>query len=219
MEWWKLIAEEKIRCRLYITVIGGEESESNPRLLILSPLRYGQGSTPLVTYSLIAANAVVYVLLVVGGDPLYAALAQTGSAFFAGEYWQVFTAMFVHFDLLHIGFNMYSLYYFGRLNEVAYTRSQYLTIYLGAGLLGNALSLVLIPLNIQTGGASGAIFGLIGSYVARNRSGPGMAIALAYAIFIFLASSGPGVNIFAHLFGIVGGFALGLLFTRISGVE
>src|SRR5207245_5631991 len=119
--------------------------------------------------------------------------------------------MFVHFDLLHIGFNMYALYYFGRLNEVAYNRGEYLTIYLGAGLLGNALSLVLIPLDIQTGGASGAIFGLIGAYVARNRSGPGMALALVYAIFIFLASSGPGVNIYAHLFGFVGGFALGLL--------
>jgi len=204
---------------LYITVIGGEESESVLGLLIPSPLRYGQGQSPVVTYSLIAANAVVYVLLLVGGDPLYTTLAQTGSSFFSGEYWQVFTAMFVHFDLLHIGFNMYALYYFGRLNEVAYTRAEYLTIYLGAGLLGNALSLVLIPLNIQTGGASGAIFGLIGSYVARNRSGPGMAVALVYAIFIFLASSGPGVNIYAHLFGIVGGFALGLLFTRISGVE
>jgi rhomboid protease GluP len=188
-------------------------------LLIPSPLRYGQGSSPIVTYSLIAANAVVYLLLLVGGDPLYATLAQTGSAFFSGEYWQVFTAMFVHFDLLHIGFNMYALYYFGRLNEVAYSRAEYLTIYLGAGLLGNALSLVLIPLNIQTGGASGAIFGLIGSYVARNRSGPGMALALVYAVFIFLASSGPGVNIYAHLFGIVGGFVLGLLFTRIRGEE
>ena len=41
-----------------------------------------------------------------------------------------------------------------------------------------------------------------------------MALALVYAAFIFLASSGPGVNIYAHLFGVVGGFALGLLFTR-----
>jgi len=105
-------------------------------LLIPSPLRYGQGSSPLVTYSLIAANALAYLLLLAGGDPLYAALAQTGSTFFSGEYWQVFTAMFVHFDFLHIAFNMYALYYFGRLNEVAYTRAEYLAIYLGAGLLG-----------------------------------------------------------------------------------
>jgi rhomboid protease GluP len=197
----------------------GEESESVLGLLIPSPLRYGQGGSLLVTYSLIAANVVVYLLLLLGGDPLLAVLAQSGRSVFSGAYWQVFTAMFVHFDLLHIGFNMYALYYFGRLNEVAYTRGQYLAIYLGAGLLGNVLSLFLLPGDALTGGASGAIFGLIGSYVARNRSGVGMLLALVYAGFIFLASSGPGVNIYAHLFGIVGGFALGMLFTRMQGPE
>ena len=158
-------------------------------------------------------------MLQLGGDPLYVALAQTGSAFFAGAYWQVFTAMFVHFDVLHIAFNMYALYYFGRLNEISYSRSEYLAIYFGAGLLGNALSLLLIPLDVQTGGASGAVFGLIGSYAARNRNVQSMVLALVYAGFVFVASSGPGVNIYAHLFGIVGGFALGLLFTRMRGPE
>lgn len=186
--------------------------------MIPTPLRYGQQSLR-VTYSLIVVNVAVYIALLVGGDPLYATLAQTGSDFFSGAYWQVFTAMFVHFDVLHIAFNMYALYYFGRLNEVAYTRAEYLAIYVGSGLLGNALSLFLIPLDVQTGGASGAIFGLIGSYVARNRSAVGMALALVYAVFIFLASSGPGVNIYAHLFGIVGGFALGMLFTRAGEAE
>jgi rhomboid protease GluP len=158
-------------------------------------------------------------VLQLGGDPLYAALGQTGAAFFAGAYWQVFTAMFVHFDVLHIAFNMYALYYFGRLNEISYSRSEYLAIYFGAGLLGNALSLILIPLDVETGGASGAVFGLIGSYAARNRNVQSMVLALIYAGFVFVASSGPGVNIYAHLFGIVGGFALGLLFTRMRGPE
>jgi len=188
-------------------------------LLILSPFRYGQGQSPRLTYLLIAANVLVYAALLVVGDPLYAALGQTGSAFFSGAYSQVFTAMFVHFDVLHIAFNVYALYYFGRLNEIAYRRGEYLAIYFGAGLLGNAVSLFVIPPDVQTGGASGAIFGLIGSYVARNRSGVSMALALVYAVFIFIASSGPGVNIFAHLFGIVGGFVLGLFFTRRRSTE
>jgi rhomboid protease GluP len=182
-------------------------------------MQYGQRYSMLVTYSLMAANVVVYVLLQIGGEPLYATLAQTGGAFFAGAYWQVFTAMFVHFDVFHIGFNMIALYYFGRLNEISYSRGEYLTIYFGAGLLGNVLSLFLIPLDVQTGGASGAIFGLVGSYAARNHSAVSIALALVYAAFIFLASSGPGVNDYAHLFGIVGGFALGLIFTRTRGPE
>jgi membrane associated rhomboid family serine protease len=187
--------------------------------MIPSPMQYGQKYSLLVTYSLMAANVAVYVALQVGGDPAYAALAQTGASFFAGAYWQVFTAMFVHFGIFHIGFNMIALYYFGRLNEISYSRGEYLTIFLGAGLLGNALSLFLIPLDIPTGGASGAIFGLVGSYAARNHSAFNMAVALLYAAFILLASSGPGVNDYAHLFGIVGGFALGLLFTRVRGRE
>ena len=100
--------------------------------------------------------------------------------------------MFVHFDIFHIGFNMIALYYFGRLNEISYSRGEYLAIYFGAGLLGNALSLFLIPLDVQTGGASGAIFGLVGSYAARNHSAVNIALALVYAAFIFIASSGPG---------------------------
>jgi len=184
-----------------------------------SPMQYGQRYSLLVTYSLMAANVAVYVVLQIGGEPLYTALAQTGSDFYAGAYWQVFTAMFVHFDVFHIGFNMIALYYFGRLNEISYSRGEYLTIYVGAGLLGNALSLVLIPLDVQTGGASGAIFGLVGSYAARNHSAANIALALVYAAFILIASSGPGVNIYAHLFGIAGGFALGLLFTRMHPPE
>jgi rhomboid protease GluP len=182
-------------------------------------MQYGQKYSLLVTYSLMAANVAVYVVLQIGGAPLYSTLAQTGSDFFAGAYWQLFTAMFVHFVVFHIGFNMIALYYFGRLNEISYSRGEYLTIYVGAGLLGNVLSLVLIPLDIQTGGASGAIFGLVGSYAARNHSAPNIALALVYAAFIFIASSGPGVNIYAHLFGIVGGFALGMLFTRMRPPE
>jgi rhomboid protease GluP len=184
-----------------------------------SPMQYGQKYPMSVTYSLMAANVAVYVVLVVGGDPVYSALAQTGSSFFAGAYWQVFTAMFVHFDIFHIGFNMIALYYFGRLNEISYSRGEYLTIYFGAGLLGNVLSLLVIPLDIPTGGASGAIFGLIGSYAARNHNLGNIALALVYAVFILIASSGPGVNDYAHVIGVVGGFALGLLFTRMRPPE
>jgi len=45
-----------------------------------------------------------------------------------------------------------------------------------------------------------------------ERKGPGLVIAVLYAALIFVDSSGPGVNIFAHLFGVLAGFGLGLLF-------
>jgi len=175
--------------------------------------QYGRTYPIPVTFALIFANVIVFILLQLGGNTLYLVLSQTGELFFAGAYWQAFTAMFVHFDILHIAFNMYGLFYFGRLNEISYPRNQYLAIYFGAGLAGNLASLYLIPPNAPTGGASGAIFGLVGSYVARERKGVNMGMAVAYAALIFLLSSGPGVNVYAHLLGVVTGFVLGVLFS------
>jgi len=157
----------------------------------------------------------MYIILLIGGDPLYLLLAQESDLFFGFRfYWQIFTALFVHFSILHIVFNMYGLYYFGRLNEMHFSTGQYLVIYFGSGLLGNLFSLYLLPPNIASGGASGAIFGLVGAYVAIERKMRNMGMALLYAVLIFIQSSGPGVNIFAHLFGLVGGLVLGLAFSR-----
>jgi len=181
--------------------------------------QYGRTYPIPLTFALIFANVAVYVVLQLGGNTAYLVLSQTAEVFFAGAYWQVFTALFVHFDIFHIGFNMIALYYFGRLNEISYSRGEYLTIYFGSGLLGNLVSLFLIPLDVPTGGASGAIFGLVGSYAARNQNLGNLMIALVYAAFILIESSGPGVNIYAHLFGIAGGFAIGMLFTRLRAPE
>jgi len=173
----------------------------------------GQVATLSTTLALVAANVLVFVLLLLGGNELLLLLAQTGELFFAGAYWQIFTAMFVHFDILHITFNMVALAYFGRLDESSYSREEYLAIYLGAGLLGNVASLFLLPANVPTGGASGAIFGLVGAYVASERKGANFLMAILFASLIFFDSVGPNVNIFAHLFGVVVGFLIGYAFT------
>lgn len=166
------------------------------------------------TILLIIANVLVFIVLVVVGDPAYYFLAQVGELFFEEHYyWQFFTSMFVHFGVPHLILNMFGLYYFGRLNEAHFSVTQFLVIYLGSGLLGNVMSLYLIPADIPSGGASGAIFGLVGSYVAIAKKAQHMGVALIYAALIFVQSSGPGVNIFAHLFGLIGGLVLGLIFS------
>ena len=163
---------------------------------------------------MIVANIIMYVLLLVGGDPAYYFLAQTGDLVLGqGYYWQIFTSLFVHFDISHILLNMVGLYYFGKMNESQFSNRQFYMIYFVSGLLGNVASLYLIPMDVQSGGASGAIFGLLGSYVAVSRQARNLGVALVYAAVIFISSSGPGVNIFAHLFGLVGGLLLGLVFT------
>lgn len=177
-------------------------------------------SFPLVTVALIVANVAVYVLEQVGGDQLLVLLAQSGVYFFQGHYyWQPLTSMFYHFDPAHILFNMFGLFYFGRMNENNFPRWQYLGVYFGAGLLGNVASLYLLPPDVPSGGASGAIFGLVGSYVAIERKASHLMAGLFYALYIFLLSSGPGVNIYAHLFGLIGGIVLGLVFTGMKSED
>ena len=164
------------------------------------------------TILLIIANVLIFIPISLN-DQLMNLLAQTGNLFFAGAYWQLFTSLFVHFGITHILFNMYGLYYFGRLNEQHFSKAQFLAIYFGSGLLGNIMSLYLIPPDVLSGGASGAIFGLVGSYVAIERRAQHMGAALLYAALIFFMSSLPGANIFAHLFGLIGGLVLGLIFS------
>ena len=163
---------------------------------------------------MIIANVIIYIILQLGGDAAYGLLGQQTQLVFQGFYWQLFTSIFVHFDIYHVLFNMFALYYFGRLNEAHFSDSQFLAIYFGSGFSGNVMSLFLLGPTDLSGGASGAIFGLVGSYVAIARKAQHMGVALLYAIMIFVLSSGEGVNVFAHLFGLVGGLGLGLFFAN-----
>jgi rhomboid protease GluP len=185
------------------------------------PIRYaGQRSVfSSPTTWLIIVNVIVFAVMLASGDFgdcnsfTCQLLAQENDLVMAGAYWQLFTSMFVHFGPAHILFNMVGLYYFGRINENIFSTPKFLTIYFVSGLLGSVMTLALLPPSTLSGGASGAIFGLVGSYVAIERSAQRMGFALVYAVVIFAESSFlPGVNIFAHLFGLIGGFALGMVF-------
>jgi len=182
------------------------------------------------TYVLIILNVLVFVIMLLSGDfgdcssLTCQLMAQTGEGVFQGEYWQLITSMFLHFGFLHILFNMFALYYFGRLNETFFSTRNFLAIYFTSAFLGNLVSLYLLPVATLSGGASGAIFGLVGSYVAIARKARHMGVALLYAVMMLVYSGvglgGMDVNNFAHVFGFVGGLALGLLLSRThSGSE
>jgi len=188
-----------------------------------NPYGYGPQKSLLSspTILLIIANVLVFIAMLVSGDvgdcssAVCQLLVQQNSSVLAGAYWELFTSMFVHFGFIHIIFNMFALYYFGRLNENSFSASSFLMIYFLSGLLGSVMTVVLLPADTISGGASGAIFGLVGSYVAIARRAQHMGFALIYAIILFVQSSIlPGVNIYAHLFGLVGGLVLGLLFSK-----
>lgn len=140
-----------------------------------------------------------------------------------GEYWRLFTAMFLHaplgarFGIFHILFNMYILRIYGPNVEEAFGRVRFVLMYLLAGLSGGTLSYLLSDCRIRGVGASGAIFGVVGIllvYLYRRRSST---FVRAYQrslltfvginlVFGFLVA---GVDNWAHIGGLAGGLLLG----------
>ena len=89
----------------------------------------------------------------------------SGPLIATGEYWRFFTAMFLHAGPIHLFFNCFALFIFGRLVEGVYGNARFTTIYLLAGLSGSVLSYMFNRDAIAVG-ASGAIFGILGAFAA-----------------------------------------------------
>jgi membrane associated rhomboid family serine protease len=131
------------------------------------------------------------------------------------QYWRLVTVMFLHAGLIHLALNMYALYLFGYLIENAFGKLRFVAIYLVAGFLASVLSFAFGPVFEVGVGASGAIFGLLGAWVAynyRRRGSPDAESNLQGALLLIvvnliLSFSIPGIDWRAH----VGGLASGLI--------
>jgi len=195
-------------------------------------------STPYATYSLIAINVIIFLVMASQGalNPQGPQFDSTERAFGAlayslvadGQWWRIFTSMFLHAGIQHIAFNMISLFAVGALAERLYGTPRFLLLYLGAGIIGGIASfgyhVATAQLNDYGVGASGAIFGVAGALVTarfqrnsqvsagiRNRISQSMftMILISLPLSGFLA---PNVDNSAHVGGLLGGVALSLLF-------
>jgi rhomboid protease GluP len=143
------------------------------------------------------------------------------------QYWRLFTAMFLHAGLLHLALNMYGLYLFGSIIEATYGEVKFLAIYFAAGLMASVASFVFSDPHSVAVGASGAIFGLLGAWVAFNfrRRGDAFASAnLRWALMLIginlvLGFSIAGIDNFAHLGGLVTGATAGTLAEGVGSRE
>jgi len=169
---------------------------------------------PTLTYVLIGVSVIAFLggLLsggsLRGGGPLAEAGALNGPDVAQGELWRLVTTGFLHGGPGHLLFNMFALYILGGLLEPAIGRLRFGLIYFVSLLSGSFGALLLSP-NINTVGASGAVFGLLGAavIVMRRRginpmqSGLGLIIGLNLLItFLY-----PGISIGAHIGGLIGG--------------
>jgi rhomboid protease GluP len=134
-----------------------------------------------------------------------------------GAYYQLITSMFIHASIVHLAGNMIFLLVFGLRGEEMFSLPEYLGIYFLGGFAGNLLSLLFLPWNVPSVGASGAIFALFGAAIIHARRSVGQSVigALIYGFFLLFLSSAPNVNNLAHIGGLVVGLVMGyVLATR-----
>jgi membrane associated rhomboid family serine protease len=177
-----------------------------------------RGEEPIVTYAIIVLCVLAFIGEMAGGAGLGfgragGTLVEKGALFgpaieFDHEYWRLITNGFLHAGFLHIAFNMYLLWYLGRLLEPALGHVRFTAIYL-TSLLAGSFGALLVEPNGVTLGASGAVFGLMGAAVVEYRrrgigfleSGIGVLILLNLGLSFIV----PGIAIGGHIGGLIGG--------------
>lgn len=178
---------------------------------------------------LVAILGMFVVELLVGGPGGFAggagqrALFDLGAmyplAIANGQYWRLFTAMFLHASLLHVAFNGYALWLFGRAMELALGRTWFVLVYVVAGFVASAVSYAFGPVGALGVGASGAIFGVFGAFVAYNYRRRFTALGAAnlrtaatlILLNALLALAYRAIDWRAHLGGLVAGLAVGAI--------
>ncbi|HEY7974807.1 MAG TPA: rhomboid family intramembrane serine protease, partial [Ktedonobacterales bacterium] len=135
------------------------------------------------------------------------------------QVYRIFTAMFLHESIIHLGVNMLSLYFVGIITEQIFGRGRFLAIYLLSGVIAGVAQAVLDPIHASLG-ASGAIFGIFGAFgifflLYRRVLGPAANAVIGqwffWLVLNIVLSFGGGLALYAHLGGLVAGLALGAL--------
>jgi rhomboid protease GluP len=183
-----------------------------------------------LTYALIILNSIVYLISAFLSqnftDMDMQTLVDMGALYGPytvqdGEWWRLFTAMFLHGGMTHILMNMISLYIVGRAADMYFDTKSYLSIYLFSGLLGGLASLYMHPDSVGVG-ASGAIFGIFGALagfflahrekIASHSKAFMKDFAIIIGINLVIGFSIPSVDVSAHVgglvVGLIGGFVL-----------
>ena len=189
-----------------------------------------QTRMPIITIILVSVNVLIFIWLSLFGmteDAAY--MLQHGAMYLPlvvekGEYYRMFTCIFLHFGFQHLMNNMMMLFFLGSILEEELGWWRYGVLYIISGIGGNVLSALY---DLQTGhyvvsaGASGAIFGIIGALfliIIRNRgrignlSGRGMLFMVACSLYHGFTST--GIDNMAHIGGIITGFLVAAVLYR-----
>lgn len=180
-----------------------------------------------VTPILININLLIFSLMVISGvsflDPDIESLLKWGGNFRAltldGQWWRLLTSIFLHIGILHLLMNMYALIYIGLILEPYLGKTRFFIAYILAGIAASTASLWWHS-NVVSAGASGAIFGMYGLFLAllttnlvdKSIQKAFLTSTLLFIVYSLLSGMEKGVDNAAHIGGLVSGLAIGFAF-------
>lgn len=175
-----------------------------------------------VVSTIIAINVIIHLLSMVPFVGYHIFNFGAGSNYLLGDgqWWRLITPMFLHAGLVHLLFNMFSLFLFGPELEKLAGKVRFLTIYFLAGLIGIVATFLLQNADYVHVGASGAIYGILGAfgalvYYTKNALPQLRQIIIPIIIIsIVMTFLTPNINITAHLTGLIVGFLFGLVYFK-----
>ena len=177
---------------------------------------------PIVTYIIMAICIILFILMELsGGSTNSQTLLKYGTNLDVlvknGEYYRLFTCIFLHIGIMHLLCNMYSLYIIGREVENLFGKIKYIIIFILSGIFGSIMSLAFTH-NTISAGASGAIFGLLGALLyfgMHYRTYLGEAIKRSIipiiVVNLIIGFFAEGIDLAAHIGGLVGGILLAMM--------
>jgi len=186
------------------------------------------GSNLNVTYAIMGINVLVFVLMAFKGAGIFEPDGYVHVAWgsnyspltLSGDWWRLISNTFIHFGIIHLAMNMYCLYMVGVFLEPMLGKGKYITAYLCTGILASLTSLWWHTETVNSAGASGAIFGLYGLFLAllttnlipkhvRDVQLKSIGIFVAYNLIYGMKS---GVDNSAHIGGLISGFVIGYIY-------
>jgi len=186
---------------------------------------------PIVTYTLLVITIIIFLLqeaskYIYGFDLVAGLGMKVNELILEGQYWRLFTPMFLHGSILHLGFNMYALYIFGPGLERYYKHGRFLLLFILGGFAGNVFSFVFSA--SPSLGSSTAIFALLaaeGVFLYQNQKVFGGVARRALNNIIMIAvvnliiGLSPGIDNWGHMGGLLGGAIFAFLGGPILKVE
>jgi rhomboid protease GluP len=180
------------------------------------------------TFGLMAVNIIVFIAMVFNGvhlmqptiEDLLRWGANNGRYTLGGEWWRLITCMFIHIGIIHLALNLYALYTVGIYLEPMLGKTRYVAAYLCTGVYASLTSLFWHGESVVSAGASGAVFGLYGVFLAllstnlipkKVRSGLLQSIGV-FVLYNLVYGLKAGIDNAAHVGGLVSGLAVGYIY-------